>query len=82
MFYFLMLLVFLIALLCIVIVLIHRRKGTLARGVPETHTSCHKGKSVMSHKVRPHLSPEASKVLDDAMDAEDDRFIGSKSWND
>lgn len=80
MFYFLMLLVFLIALLGIVF--LYRRKGTLSKSIPETHTSCHKGKSVMSHKVRPHLSPEASKVLDDVMDAEDDRFIGSKPWND
>lgn len=74
----LVLLLILISIAVIILVwLLRARKG---RHVDEMPT-CKNHDTPIPSYVKNHLSPEASKVLDDAMDAEDGRFQGSKTWN-
>ena len=69
--------VVIISLSLICLVVRKKRKGQHDDEVP---TSNNNDMPYPCNRKR-YLSPAASKVLDDAMDAEDDRFRGSKTWN-
>ena len=72
-----LLLSIIISLSVICVVVRKKRKGRHDDEV----SACNNNDMPYSRNGKHHLSPAASKVLDDAMDAEDDRFRGSKTWN-
>ena len=73
----LVLLLGIIAVIGLICFVIRKRKGRHVDEVP----TCNNNDTPHPRNVRPHLSLAASKALDDVMDAEDDRFRGSKTWN-